>query len=552
MLLFYLMFGLLSGVELVKVKITEGWLRGELLEASTGDKKYYSFKGIPYAAPPLGNLRFVAPQPPFSWKNVREATRHGPKCIQTETLSTKLVPGSEDCLFINVYSPDLKPKEQLPVMFFIYGGGYKSGSGDVDDYGPDFLIRYDVVVVTFNYRLGALGFLCTETKEVPGNAGMKDQVAALRWVKSNIAHFGGNPDQVTIFGQSAGGASVALHTLSPLSKGLFKRAIVMSDSFYNDPLRPFESKMRALVLGKRLGLDTANTTELLDYLRCVPAEKLFIQHPNVIITESIAESVIKLFYFTPVVEKDFGDDHFLTEDPEVLLSQGKIQQDVDLIVGHTNIEGIYNVAQLQDRVLKYYPLYQELLVPRKISNIRAPTKVLELSRLIYRYYFGDRPINLDTIKEFVYYYTDANYAYDVYRFINKFPQSAHKNRFYYIFSPYTERNYYSRLGAERYGLYGSAHRDDLMYLFDGKRFNLTLVKNSTSFKIINNFCALLTNFAKFGNPTPDNSENVIWPKFDKEQRYLNIGKELTARRIMFQQSSLSFWKNILERAKLEF
>ncbi|GBP60488.1 Esterase B1 [Eumeta japonica] len=189
-----------------KVHVEQGWLEGERAPLVTKDGFYNCFKGIPYAAPPIGKLHFKAPQSPILWK------------------------GNEDCLYLNVYTPELTPKHPLPLMFFIHSGGYKCGSGNTDNYGPDFLVKEEVVLVTINYRVEVLGFLCLENKDVPGNAEMKDQVAALRWVQKNISNFGGDPNNVTIFGESAGGGSVGWHILSPMSKGLFQRAILMSGS----------------------------------------------------------------------------------------------------------------------------------------------------------------------------------------------------------------------------------------------------------------------------------------------------------------------------------
>ena len=189
--------------------------------------------------------------------------------------------GNEDCLYLNVYSPDIMPTAPVPVMVFIHGGGFKSDSGNDENYGPDFLVTHGVVLVTLNYRLEALGFLCLDTAEVPGNAGLKDQVAALRWVRDNIASFGGDPKNVTLFGESAGGSSTCLHIISPMSKGLFKKAASLSGVPFNDWFLSFVSQKRAFVLGKDLGFETNDPAELLDFLQSVPVEKLIGTNPIV-------------------------------------------------------------------------------------------------------------------------------------------------------------------------------------------------------------------------------------------------------------------------------
>jgi para-nitrobenzyl esterase len=201
-----------------------------------------AFLGIPYAAPPVGPLRFRAPQPAPAWSAPRDATVLGPDCIQGigagrafGLRGSLMVLGSEDCLSLNVYAPaDAAPGAHLPVMVWIYGGGFGIGAGGW--YDPSVLAaRNGVIVVTLNYRLGAFGFLAhpalrAEADEGSGSFALLDQQAALRWVKANIAQFGGHPGNVTLFGESAGGFSVCYHLASPGAAGLFQRAIIESGS----------------------------------------------------------------------------------------------------------------------------------------------------------------------------------------------------------------------------------------------------------------------------------------------------------------------------------
>ncbi|MBW8896982.1 MAG: carboxylesterase family protein [Massilia sp.] len=186
--------------------------------------------GVPYAAPPIGQNRWRAPQGVVPWKGVRETTAFSPACRQTATWIPK--PQSEDCLYLNVWAPTTAKGQKLPVMVWIHGGGYYGGTGSQSNYDGASLTRRGVIVVTINYRLGIFGFfshpeLAAEGK-VDGNQGLLDQVAALKWVKANIAAFGGDPGRVTLFGESAGGESVAVLATSPLGKGLFQRAIAES------------------------------------------------------------------------------------------------------------------------------------------------------------------------------------------------------------------------------------------------------------------------------------------------------------------------------------
>src|SRR4051794_13109795 len=212
------------------VRIDGGLIRG------VGAAGAYSFKGLPYAAPPTGNLRWRAPQPAAAWSGVRDATQFGAGCPQEPERNPFLPPGtiSEDCLNLNVYTPALRDRSGRPVLVWIHGGGLVQDGGR--NYDGTKLAATGTVVVTINYRLGALGFLAhpalaSRPGGAAGNYGLMDQQAALRWVHHNIAQFGGDPHNVTIAGQSAGGLSVLAQMVSPGARGLFQRAVVQSGTF---------------------------------------------------------------------------------------------------------------------------------------------------------------------------------------------------------------------------------------------------------------------------------------------------------------------------------
>jgi para-nitrobenzyl esterase len=240
----------LSSESLV-VKTMDGQVHGKLINHG----KVRAFQGIPYAAPPVGELRWKAPQPVAAWKSTLDATAYGRHCAQNHVFedmvfqdsATPADTGSEDCLSLNVYVPASKAaKAKLPVMFWIHGGGYSSGASSEPRHNGDFLPLKGIVLVTINYRLGVFGFLvlpelAAEPGGFSGNYGLMDVVAALEWVKRNIADFGGDPSCVTIFGESAGSIAVSALMAAPSAQGLFHRAIGESGGALNSDVLPMNS-----------------------------------------------------------------------------------------------------------------------------------------------------------------------------------------------------------------------------------------------------------------------------------------------------------------------
>jgi len=258
-----------------QVKVSNGLLEGSF-DASSG---VCAFKGIPFAQPPVGELRWKPPQPPKKWKGVRPADKFGPRATQRPIfgdMGFRSDGMSEDCLYLNVWTPAKSGKERLPVLVYFYGGGFAAGDGSEGRYDGETMAGQGIVAVTVNYRLNVFGFLAHPelTKEsahhASGNYGLLDQAAALRWVHQNISAFGGDPRQITIAGESAGSVSVSAHMASPLSKGLFARAIGESGSLLGTltpgPLADAEQT------GMKFATNSGART--LAELRSMPAEKL--------------------------------------------------------------------------------------------------------------------------------------------------------------------------------------------------------------------------------------------------------------------------------------
>lgn len=268
-----LLVGQIKSNDDVIVTTQLGPMKGISSTSSKGNK-FYSFLGVPYAEPPTGSLRFKDPQKKQPWNDkILDATKDGKVCPQP-VIFFKNNDMSEDCLFINIHSQNIKgDKPLVPVLFYVHGGGYFFGSGHSKVIaGPDFLLNHDVVLVTINYRLGPLGFASTGNSLAPGNFGFKDMVMALKWVRDNIKSFGGDPNLVTIFGHSAGGMSISHLMVSPMTKGLFHRAIAMSGSAtqYFTP----ENQMWTRKLAKDSGCQNEEDEAMIECLRGHPWEKI--------------------------------------------------------------------------------------------------------------------------------------------------------------------------------------------------------------------------------------------------------------------------------------
>ena len=308
-----------------QVRVASGVLEGVI----SADDKVRTFKGIPYAAPPVGPLRWKPPLPALSWSGVRPASEYGPRCMQGPIYSDMVFHDngpSEDCLTLNLWMPAHPATGKLPVMVWIYGGGFNAGSSSEPRQDGGNLSKQNVIVVSMNYRLGVFGFfahpdLAKESgHEAAGNYGLLDQVAALRWVHENISAFGGDPGTVTIFGQSAGSSSVSVLVASPLAKGLFQRAIGESGSALNIS-RPLPELAPAEKASVAFAKDSLGTTSLAE-LRSKSATE-------------VLDSALKAknVRFSPIV-----DGYFLPDSPLTIYMAGT-QSHVPLLAGWNADEG---------------------------------------------------------------------------------------------------------------------------------------------------------------------------------------------------------------------
>ncbi|KAJ8732332.1 hypothetical protein PYW08_015062 [Mythimna loreyi] len=518
------------------VTVKQGKLRGAVKKCLDGSP-YYSFKGIRYGQPPVGELRFKAPLPVKPWEGIRDAIEHGPVCPQYDMDFVNFVEGNEDCLSLNVYTKSLQPSSKIPVMVYIHGGAFISGSGNSDTFGPEYFFQHDVIIVTINYRLEALGFLCLDTPEVPGNAGMKDQVLALRWVKENISTFGGDPDNITIFGESGGAVSVTCHMLSPMSQGLFNKAIVQSGVcliYWGIARQPVE---RAFKSAKALGKNIKDVNELLQYFRSVPARELT---KLAIITRTQDEKLRDLpMYYAPMVEKKFdGQEQFLTEDPLDLILAGKVNK-VPLLIGYNSAEGIL-MANDHIKKLEIFNKDPSYLVPRDIATTVSKEQLVEFGQRIKQFYFGGKDITKDDTQAIANVQTDINFTYQTHRFLHFIQSMAPV--FLYSFDYDTDLNVVKKMIGLN-NVKGACHADDLFYMFHSKTSVKIIEDNNELRKIVKQITKLWADFAKTGNPTPSKG-SLEWRSYtsaSKEYLLLNQDTKLLNN---LNKERVEFWDKI--------
>ncbi|XP_067006818.2 juvenile hormone esterase-like isoform X2 [Anabrus simplex] len=516
------------------VTIPQGTLKGKKV-TPTSTAAYYSFQGIPYAKPPVGELRFKASSDPDPLTGTFEALQEGPVCKQFDIMDKKKK-GEEDCLFLNIYTPQLPDSSPLkPVMVWVHGGAFLAGSGNKNLQNPELLLDTGVVFVSFNYRLGPFGFLTTQDSAIPGNAGMKDQVQALRWIQKNIAAFGGDPNRVTVFGQSAGGAAVHYLMLSPMTEGLFHGAIAQSGSALSSWALAVNPRDTAFQIGNALGFSGNTSQELAAFLRNLDAETL-LDASLTVKPENEQYRLLSMVHVPsqePAVE---GEVSFLPDHPSRLLEEGRFHK-VPFISGVTSSEGLAFIkfGGLLDgsRTEKEINENFSKVLKRDVRGCNEVDNCDELIARIKSFYFEDQPFSMDLIEKFIELTSDVAFNEGLIESLNV--MSNHTTTPLYMY----HLSYDGGFGALKriLGLgnfSGVSHGDDLGYLF---KYSLVASNDPKDIKVRSQFISLWTNFAKTGNPTSGITTDDIpeWiPYTQSETNYLDIGPQLVVKRDLYK------------------
>lgn len=441
----------------------------------------------------------------------------GPSCIQWDHFKfddSDKVRGSEDCLYLNVYTPTLSSVNKLPVFVYIHGGAFMFGNGDY--YGPKVLTTKQLVFVNLNYRLGPLGFLSTEDEAVPGNMGMKDQVLALKWIQKNIANFGGDPEQVTITGFSAGGASVHLHYMSQLSIGLFNRGISHSGCALNPWVFQENAKEKAFKVGSYLGCTSKSSFLLKKCLKEKPAEDIVRTVPH------FQPYLYNPFSpFAPVVEPNLPRA-FLIQKPIEILRDHKFQE-LPWLASATQAEGLYPAGEFM-RHEEYLPLMERdwnHVLPHILdyNYTVASDRLNEVSQLIKEHYLGDKPLTKETFKQFVDIISDRLYKHGLAKAIKIQGQFA--STFFYHFNFKTVYGDGEDMSQKNENL-GVAHGEDVYLLYSTEDIRGSIRPyTENERKMIELLLDMYLTFSKTGQPKLG---TVSIPKVTKEDSidYLQI------------------------------
>ncbi|XP_048022303.1 bile salt-activated lipase-like [Megalobrama amblycephala] len=494
------------------------------------------FLGIPFAAPP-GRLAKPVAHP--GWDGVLKANDYGPRCMQLNILGNDVL-GSEDCLYLNIWVPQgSSVSTNLPVMVFIYGGGFLMGGGQganfLDNYlydGQEIADRGNVIVVTFNYRVGALGFLSSGDADAPGNYGLWDQHAAISWVYRNIRSFGGNPNSITIFGESAGGASVNFQILSPKNKGLIRRAISQSGVALCPWAVNRNPRKSAEEIAKKVGCPTDS-----GMVACLKRTdpKTVTLAGNVNFVTSPSDPIVHKLALSPVIDGDF-----LPDEPERLFVNAA---DIDYIAGVNDMDG-HIFATLD------VPSINNALASTPVADVRALAISLSKDRgqeagiATYQEYtvnWGSNPSDKDVKKTVVDIETDYIFLVPTQAALYLHTDHAKTARTYsYLFSEPSRMPIFPLwMGAD--------HADDLQYVF-GKPLTTPLGYFPRHRDASRYMIAYWTNFAQTGDPNKgESSVPVTWPEFaGNGHKYLDIHGDMNNNSVkqMLRTRMVYYWTTV--------
>ncbi|CAH0600383.1 unnamed protein product [Chrysodeixis includens] len=498
----------------------------------------YVFNNIPYATAPVGENKYKPPLPPPVWETPFDAIDKHVICPQV-TIPLMVLPEylvrQEDCLIANVYVPDTR-KKNLTVLVYVHGGGYVMGYGEMLKF-TNLIKERDLILVTFNYRIGIHGFLCLGTEDVPGNAGMKDQVALLRWVQKNIASYGGNPNDVAIVGSSAGSGAVDLLMLSKLTDGLFHRVVPESGgnlaafSIQSDPIEVAANQAKKLNF-----TNTDNIYDLEQFYKTASWELLT--------SDSFFDRTDATFVFSPCVERDSGEEAFLTQSPLSILQKGSYKK-LPVLYGFAQMEGLSRVHLLYDEwKQKMNEKFSDFL-PADLT-FKSDEEKEEVADKIKKFFFGDKPVGDDNILSYIDYFSDTLFAFPMLRAVNLYVEAGNNEIYLYEYSFVDENTPL----VPHTNIRGADHCAQTTAIMDGASLTQADENLATpEYQIMKKTMRQIwRNFIKVGKPVPEGSSLPAWPAAGADRApYMSLGQKVELRHEPLLETRYRFWEDIYQK-----
>ncbi|XP_069675779.1 juvenile hormone esterase-like [Periplaneta americana] len=463
------------------------------------------------------NLLQTAPSAPAKWEGVLNATKKTKLCIGASLRNCNEAE-DEDCLYLNVYTPKLRPNstETFSVLVFIPDDSFLGDESYL--YGPDYLMDRGIIMVILNYRVGPLGFLSIGDTLVPGNYGLKDQVRALRWVRDNIAEFGGRPDSVTIHGHGSGGACVHYHMLSPMSRGLFHRAISQSGTALNPNMRPVDNPR--LLAQKLANLTKCPSSDSVVMISCLKE-----------LNQSRFSNITSI-PFGPTVEKANGPEEvFLSEDPLNIINEGKMTK-VPWLMGSVNDEGASNAEELfqnETALFIWNDNSEDVLVTPTNLRLREEMKFMTPNwTKVLDFYMGNEShlINSNKYGAIIQLYGDRLYNLGIHLSAVLHALNGHTNIYKYNFE-LKAKSHYKKLSEDILQHVRAGHGDDLLYLFKLPMLEV-FPPGQPELDYIEVLTSIIAGFVKTGDPVAWEKLSATWEPVGKLNRhdihvkYMNI------------------------------
>lgn len=504
-----------------------GPVRGTV-ERSMFKMFYHAYRGIPYAMAPIHDRRFEPPEPMNKWTDILNATAYGPVCPQAADLGYENM--SEDCLTLNVFTKHTSGN--MNVFVFINGDAFNEGAAM--DYGPDYFMDNDCVLVTLNYRLNFFGFASTGTKHAPGNVGLKDQVLALQWIHENIQQFGGNPYTKTLMGHGAGSMAATLHFVSSMSGGYFQRVILMSGSALTHyPLQRhnFNLVNRQAAMVGCLDNDIAL---MFKCLKRVDFRILAESYRN--LTEWGAFPYKTWF---PVIERNFGQKQFIDEDPVYSYRQGQKIPNIPVLVGVTRNETSFMAQKilLNESLLKEFETNLTDVAPICFLYEKGTQRSQNISERLRQKFFmnGITRSSLENL------FSDSHIRFGIHRTIDLL--TLHQNFPIFVYQSSYQGRVSNVYNSDNETLSGVAYGDDLQFLFPLRRHNLTYTSNDPEALMVISYTRMWLSFAQRGSPLTY-QYNLEWPSYNKSHHmYMDINNP-SKLRSDFPEDTIRFWDEL--------